>query len=370
MNNCPNCGEKVNQVEFFCRTCGSKLNFNVQNTSALNNQSNNFQNMNNMNNQNINGIQNNNLQNMNNQNFNNTINDDDYLIDSYIGKNADKLKDGKFCVNTFLFGFVYALYRKMWLLGFSWLAAAYILNIFLSSFSSFIMIVFGIVISIEFKKLYLKNVREQVNKIKENNKDKSLQELANICRKKGGTTVVPVIIFVVFYVIIIALLTFSTVLISSNKTGTSKNDTNSNKSQKNINDNKYYNLELKIPEGFESEPYNSNNYRTYYAIELDNYFCSIDIKSDKSTNDFSDAKKYLENNAYYSEEDKYSGITEKNINNKTWYFASVEYNNSIHYYYSISDNKRLYIIDYWINDDTNKKCSSMHDEFINSLKVK
>ena len=133
MNNCPNCGSKVNQGEAFCKVCGTKL-------SSPQNITNNTQQYQQYTNQNTNSIsQLINYQNINNQQINNNLNsqqpqnniyqnniiynnDNEYLIDSYIGKNAEKLKNGGFSTNTFFFGSLYVLYRKMWLLGFIWLA--------------------------------------------------------------------------------------------------------------------------------------------------------------------------------------------------------------------------------------------------------
>ena len=39
---------------------------------------------------------------------------DEALVDAYIGKNADKIKDGKFSFCCFFLGTIYTLYRKMY----------------------------------------------------------------------------------------------------------------------------------------------------------------------------------------------------------------------------------------------------------------
>lgn len=121
--------------------------------------------------------------------------DDSYLIDSYISKNVDKFKDDNVSFHVFLFGVPYLFYRKMWLLGFIILIIENIINItpyaIVYPYFHFLM---QVVISIEFKKIYLKHVKKQVNKIKEKNLDKSMEELTNICKEKGGTSIISVVV--------------------------------------------------------------------------------------------------------------------------------------------------------------------------------
>ena len=94
-----------------------------------------------------------------------SISDDD-LINAYIGKNADKLKNGTFSANTFFFGSLYVLYRKMWLLGIGWLVVNLIVGAFLEPVSNVISIALSVVLGLKFKNLYLEHVIEEVNKIK------------------------------------------------------------------------------------------------------------------------------------------------------------------------------------------------------------
>ena len=88
MNICPNCGSNLKDGDKFCRKCGTKVELRNNDLKTL-------------------------IKNI-------SISDDD-LINAYIGKNADKLKNGTFSANTFFLGSLYVLYRKMWLLGIGWL---------------------------------------------------------------------------------------------------------------------------------------------------------------------------------------------------------------------------------------------------------
>ena len=121
---CPNCNSTVNSDAVFCRNCGSKLVVSeselVVNVPIVDNGENN----------NLNISQNQQEKNSNiglsNQQINISFDD---LVDAYIGKKSDKLKNGfSFC--TLFFGVLYVFYRKMWSLGFIWI----LINVFLSAF--------------------------------------------------------------------------------------------------------------------------------------------------------------------------------------------------------------------------------------------
>ena len=123
MNNCPNCGSNTNPGDAFCNVCGTNLSL-PQNNSLNNPQ---------VNNQIQNSVQIQGLQQM--PSSNNTIgsqNDMEVLVDAYIGKNADKIKNGKFSFCSFFFGVIYVFYRKMWSVGLKWL----VINIIIGGISS------------------------------------------------------------------------------------------------------------------------------------------------------------------------------------------------------------------------------------------
>ena len=160
MNNCPKCGAVVNPGEAFCRNCGTKLTDTT--TVVQNNVTDNASQP--VITSNIPSS----VEQIRNVDGQNNINDEE-LIDAYIGKNADKLKKGDFSVNTFFLGLFYVLYRKMWLLGIIWVVINMVSSVFLSYYASIISLAVSIYASIEFKKMYLKHVKEEVSKIKNNN---------------------------------------------------------------------------------------------------------------------------------------------------------------------------------------------------------
>lgn len=390
MNNCPNCGSNVNLGEAFCRVCGTKmpvpqnnLSNNTQQPQQVNNVNTGFQQSQQMNNQNVNFQQ----QNMNStlQGFqqpqnngyvnngmpqNNYINNED-LIDSYIGKNADKLKNGGFSVNTFFFGSLYVLYRKMWLLGFIWLAVNMIANMFLESIASVITIAANIIISMQFKKFYLKHVEEQVDKIKAENPGKTKEQLMMICSQKGGTTLVPVIIAIIFYGIVF-FIAFTVVfdILDEARENAQNSQYDYNNTSTNITNGTgtIGNLNVTIPSNLVVSKYSTDDHKTYRTDYNNNDSCSLKLSTTKSSYYNNDAKQYLEKSIYYSATDTFSGISQKTVNNNSWYYATVTTSYNQEYYYSILNNGTIYEIEFEISEDDNKTCSSAYNTVINSLK--
>lgn len=165
MKYCLKCGSSVKVNENFCGKCGTAL--------------------------------------YNNQTIQNNIINDDELIDAYIGPNATKLKNGTFSANTFFFGIFYILYRKMWIMGILLFVVNQIVEFCLPSFSFVISLTLNIIISIEFKKIYLKHVIDEVNKIKQENPNVSQDQLLQICKKKGGISILSILILGLLYVILV-----------------------------------------------------------------------------------------------------------------------------------------------------------------------
>lgn len=173
---CSRCGKKVEQEDFYCGNCGNTIKTNEA-----------FDYQNNLNTE---------------KNTTNTNQLDDYLIDVYIGKNQEKLKEDNFSINTFFLGIYYILYRKMWLLAVLYIMVIMISAIFLPTFYNTINFVVGIIISFKFKKMYIKQVREKVELIKKENSFTNKEELIEICTKKGGTSILAPILYILLILVL------------------------------------------------------------------------------------------------------------------------------------------------------------------------
>ena len=374
MNNCPNCGSNINQGEAFCRNCGTKMPIpqnNIMNNMQQPQPINNINNINTqptipMNNQQVNNGP---VTNFDNPNINTSAVQRDYesnevLIDAYIGKNADNLKNKGFSWCTFLFGFLYPLYRKMWLIGFGWFAINSIVNMFLSKLASLITLIVGIIASIQFKKWYLTHVEEEVNKIKTENPSKTQEELIAICKKKGGTTVVPVIVAILIYggIMYYAFSAIFTALNGNNPNN--YNEPASVNTNTNTGNGLVGNLDVTIPSTLTATT-QSNTIASYHT---EDYKCSLMISGYAIASTYNnDAQAYLEKHVYYSASDTYSGISNKTINGKTWNYVSVTKSYGTTHYYATIDGEKIYEIEFSENSDT---CAPIHNAVVNSLRFK
>lgn len=348
--NCPSCGSNVNQGEIFCRVCGTKIVSQSvqQNTMVQSNE---------------------NQQNYaQSQYIYNNYSNDEALINAYIGKNADKLKNGGFSVCTFFFGNIYVLYRKMWLLGIIWFLVSMIISMFLSSLSSILTLVACIVFSTQFNKWYLKHVEEKVAKIKSENPNASHEQLLMLCTQKGGTTVIPIIVVVILYIVLFGIV-FLAILggsleeskensgnLSNEYTDTSTSTTGSG----NIGD-----LSLTIPSTLERSKHNTDSYKSY-SINDDKDYCRLTISTTNASY-YESVSSYLEKNVYYSSSDVASTIETKNINGNNWNFMSVQKSYSKTYYYAGQKNDKIYNIEFSITDDSGV-CSSAYSTVIDSIR--
>lgn len=268
MISCPNCGGLNPEGSGVCGNCGTNLVSNQNNDANVYNPNNNVQantpivdinydeSFGNV------GIVNNNVayenanmnanQNMTNNEFNiepnyedvpinnnvpNTIDpnvvasdEEDVFTDAFIGKNVNKIKNVKFSIWAFLFSSLYLWYRKMYKLfgivfGFS-LISSLLFSILNIPFMSYVVSIgIGIVLGIKFKDLYLKHVYTSVDKIKNNNSDKTPEEVINICSKKGGTTIIPIIVGIVLGIVIPIALVLMAMNSTKGYVDTAKKDT-------------------------------------------------------------------------------------------------------------------------------------------------
>lgn len=336
--NCPNCGSNLNVGEAFCRVCGTKVASQQNQTamSEVNPALAAFQQPNNSTQQTTN------YNFVSNRNYNDNLDSDDALVKAYIGKNADKLMNGGFSLNSFFLGPIYALYRKMWLLGLILLISSFVVTIFLQSISSFVLPAINIFVAIQFKKFYLKDVEEKVQKIKNQNSGKSKEELILICAQKGGTAMWPVIVAIILYIFYIMILTLGVAYTLL------------------YNDEKIDELSFSVPTDFEASPYETDNYKAY-----NHNLCYFNITTTNSTY-YDSTRDYLES-MYSSSEDEVSKITSKNINGNIWYNMSVKSSYITDYYYATIYNNKIYAVEFSIPNDDNGNCSEAHEDIIESL---
>ena len=153
-------------------------------------------------------------------------NNEDFKL-NWMGKLYDKSQTKKFSFPAFFFGGLYYLYRKLYLFGFIFLiisciiplAIMYVMEPSITSLSklllpSIISIVIPLLLNIgyaiAFYPLYNKYIDKQLEKIK--NEVKSPEQLINIAKQKGGTSV-PLVILGILINGVISGIAFISILI-------------------------------------------------------------------------------------------------------------------------------------------------------------
>lgn len=129
---------------------------------------------------------------------------DEEFIKSYIGKKADKMynsiKNGGFNIWGFLFGIGYFAYRKMYLVSIIILIISTMIASIIPGLGNYVGIIFGLM----FCPLYKWDITRKLKKIKTKNSNADKEQLLNLAKNKGGTSIVGAIIFLLFYFLILA----------------------------------------------------------------------------------------------------------------------------------------------------------------------
>lgn len=131
--------------------------------------------------------------------------DANFYLRHYIGDKYDKFASGGISIPYFFFGEYYLIYRKMYLPALikfiiSTALIFFILLAYSYSNNSMIILCFALYVLVQLlpifivRKFYYNYSKHKVDKILEQYKDNSEEELVSICQRRGGTSFVPVII--------------------------------------------------------------------------------------------------------------------------------------------------------------------------------
>ncbi|MBQ7668138.1 MAG: DUF2628 domain-containing protein [Clostridia bacterium] len=230
---CNNCGMDIVDTSNFCNGCGAKVNVQNLGVVSVNQQpiveQNNVVNTNNANfssaavgvpmaSVNINtgvtqpGFVNTNVFSEPQTAYNNVANDmpkrryagpkvyydnaedDINLIDEYMGKNANSIRNCGFSVPMFFFGYYYLLYRKMYFLAMVFLILSAIFAAIPGGVGMLIWLGMNIFMALKFNEWYLDKARTKIVEIRSQHITRRPIELVDICKKKGGTSIVAPIV--------------------------------------------------------------------------------------------------------------------------------------------------------------------------------
>jgi len=353
---------------------------NITNTTQDNNLVNNVNNQNNSNIQ-TNGYlsqyineeknkQSNNLSPLTNQEY------DKDLIISFMGLNYDKLINSKFSWSTFFFGYIYFLYRKMFIYGIILYVVELILlftNLFIFSF------LLRLLLAVLFPQIYSNFVGNKIKMIITNNPNKTKDELKQICSKTGDTSILMVVLGYVVAIVISGIMllltlmlgigTIFTELLSDLKIEVDKsgNATEFNgiymfDDSKKVIDEVF---ELEIPGEYSNDSSNSHDYRYVTGPEV---FDSCRFRFSLIDN-YVSAKTFSEQMAIYY--NGYNSVEDKKINNIYWKTFTTQDEMNTSYYYVVNIEDKVYLALYQIGYDVEKGiCDTHHKSIISSIKRK
>ncbi len=141
---------------------------------------------------------------------------DDKLVMEYVGNKYPIIKNKKFSLPAFFFGYLYTAYRKYYSLTFIILLINFLTALFikfaklndvtLAAISVVVNIVLNLVVSFNFNKWYLKNAEKRVQKIKDDNPSLSENDLSMLCSKKGKPSIGISIVCLLAYSIFISII--------------------------------------------------------------------------------------------------------------------------------------------------------------------
>ena len=380
-----------NNIQTVNHNMNQQTNNQINNNQTNNNQINNNQATNQLVNNNQSNIPNNNFQSnkQENQNqiytnstnqYNLNNNENSELIRAFIGPNYDKITTKQFNFAALFFNHFYIFYRKMFLYGFLSIINSLIISTIIKI--NIINWIIFIAIGFLFNKFYLWYVEEKITKIKAKNPDKTIDELKEICQKKGGTSIPQAIVGLITYTItaIIYVIILGLMGITTNLLIEFKDLFSAIKNSETTAENNEYNgvtftdttidikseFSIELPEMFID---NSESYSYNYLYSSDTGVfknCEVNLYSLEKYND---AEKLINSmEKYYRENDKTTVPIKSTINNIDWYWFSTDNAFGKEYYYSTYKNNKVFILEYKINTNAPSDCSNYRQQIINSIK--
>lgn len=308
---------------------------------------------------------------------NNLQQEDEELLKAFIGPNYEKITTSNFNFAGFFFNTFYMLYRKMFLYA----LLIFIINILIGSKLNSILTTsgFSLIIGLFINKLYLYYATRKINKIKSVNPEKNLEELKEICKRKGGTSVGTIflgliieIIIIIAYIVLalgVSILSIGTDILLLPISNIISKETNSTFDGTIIYDtsiNIPNDFIITVPSIFENESNNSSYSYKYTSDQGIFNECSFNFLAPVG---FTSGEKLIEQMKNYYKEGS-SEITKTSINNISW--STFSYNSGLGttYYYATTKNNKAYLLEYQVGEDADISCVNYKEPIIASITLK
>lgn len=294
---------------------------------------------------------------------------DDKYVKAYVGQNYQSIKKMKFSFPTLIFGPWYLLYRKVW--GYAIaiiiisIAAQFLLT---SDLKDFVNIIMNIFVACKFQSIYMKQAEDKVEQIKQQNLDKTTNELLDICRKKGGTSTKAPAIIIISALILIPIIAM---YVYTNDTVDVENENNNEIVEEVEEENNAFTYT--IPQGF-IKTYGSGFYNRFEYQVNNSIKCNLTVDKTTLIRNYPDEKTYLEKkmNIVANTTNQPIPVMSLNLNGKNWKYINIETPQRSETMYAYKTDKEIYVIktyDYKINNQTNTICKTKYNEFLNSVKI-
>ena len=280
-------------------------------------------------------------------------NDED-LIKAYIGKNYEKFKKNKFSLPTFFFGPLYFFYRKLYILGLFWIIA---IAIFWPNPIFLIMIT--VALATTFSSIYVTEVKRQVKKIKQENKNLGDSDLLEKCSKKGGVNHLVFLVIIPIILVVIGTINFLLKEYEEEKPLAKEENY------------KIGNISYTIPKGFVKSEYETDTYKFYSYIK-DFEYCSVtfDINNyDYLYEEDYTMEMYLKEHLESSTEEIISTPQTITINNEIWTHINKYDDYETEDIYILKKNNKFYEINTSADIDSTS-CKEKFQKVLNSLTYK
>lgn len=304
------------------------------------------------------------------------INDnDEELLNAYIGKNYEKIKSRNYNFSALFFGIIYLFYRKMILLGILLFSVSILITLFITPIFPFII---NIILCFTFNKLYIKRSNKKINKIKSNNPSATKEMLTALCAEKGGVSIVILIlgIFVITVITFIAVtiaIMKGTITIFGNIISDFVDKTNSglNGEYKGV---LMYDSSINMEDEFTitpMEPFQNKSDEYNYEYEF-RYEEGTDVFKDcgfslNAVQGFSDGSELVRQIAEYNSETISNNVAQTTINGINWTWFSKTNSIGTTYYYGTTKNNKAYLFKYEINSSTSPECPTYRQTILNSI---
>lgn len=286
----------------------------------------------------------------------------DDLVEGYVGKNYEKIKNSHFSITTLLFGPIYFLYRKLYLYSFIW----FFVEAILLPTNIITAIIIRVLLAIGFSTIYLATVKKRVENLRLLNQNINRDLLINRCKIKGGTN--KAILFIILFIIIIFAILVAIgsyeIYLDNYKDPETKPLNTAKKYQ--IND-----LSYTIPKNFEPSSYKTETYQSYHYYK-DNKYCSITFESTDYLSMYDNIEDYINSNIYLSGKDKVSQLLTLPINNQVWSYKTIQDEYSQDTTYALQYKDHIYEIKTTDTLDPNDidSCKQEYQNILQSISYK